>query len=415
MRAHTLRFLVGGSVWKVAALGMVVAVSACGSAGSSGPPGNGTGDGWNMGANNNAPGGGPGGPTPTAPGTTGNVTLDARKINYGEALRTASLKLVGALPTLADINAIKGGDKAAYEAKIDALLSDPRFAQKQIAWWKDTLKTGNQGAPRTDAPDFDTAAIFAASVVVGDKPYTDLFTAAAGTCPTFASGTFTPANCPGTAPTAGLLTDPGIMAQYYANMAFRRVRFIQETFVCSKFPTEFGPAPKPLGSGAYTSPWEFNTVTGGAAAKVNFQDTSAVICANCHTTMNHQAPLFAHFDMNGQYDPMNFAVNTPSAGNPTSILSDWLPAGQKFYWRSGGAEVTSLPELGAAIAKDPAVAQCAVNRVWNFAMSRGDIVNDLAAIPAIVTDPLVKDFTANGFKMKRVIRSVFTSDDFVKF
>jgi hypothetical protein len=413
MRARTLR----NSAWKIAALGIAVAVAGCGNSGGGlSGPGNTTGDGWNN-TNNNNPGGAPGGGTPGAPakpGSSGNASLDSRVLDYGEALRSASLKLVGDLPTLAEINAVKAGGKANYEAKIDSLLADPRFGAKQIAWWKDTLKTGNQGTPAMGAPDFDTAATFAASVVVGDRPYTDLFTASTGTCPTYTSGSFAPGNCAGTGPTAGLLTDAGLMSQYFANMAFRRVRFVQETFVCSKYPTEFGSAPKPMGSGAYTSPWDFNSITGGTTARINFQDTSAVICANCHTTMNHQAPLFAHFDANVAFNAA-IQVKTPSAGNPTAVLADWLPTGQAFYWRSGGAAVTDIPGLGAEIAKDPAVARCAVNRIWNFAMSRGDIVNDLASIPDIVTDPLVKDFTDNGFKMKRLLRNVFTSDDFVKF
>jgi hypothetical protein len=48
-------------------------------------------------------------------------------------------------------------------------------------------------------------------------------------------------------------------------------------------------------------------------------------------------------------------------------------------------------------------------------MSRGDIVNDLATVPPVVTQALAQDFSTNGMKMKRLIRNVFTSDDFVKF
>ena len=112
-------------------------------------------------------------------------------------------------------------------------------------------------------PDFDAAATFAAEVVVNDMPYTDLFTATSGTCPTFANGTFTPKNCPGSQPTAGILTDPGSMAQYYADMAFRRVRFVQETFVCSPMPAELSGSPQPMGAGLYTSPWPFTSISGG--------------------------------------------------------------------------------------------------------------------------------------------------------
>jgi hypothetical protein len=353
------------------------------------------------------------------PDAGANVNIDQRQINYGEALRTASLKLLGDLPTLVQINQIAGAanvaaQKTAYESLIDTFLADPRFSTRMIQYWRDTLKTGAQGTPAKGMPSFDTAATFAAMVVVNDQPYTDLFTATTGTCATYANGTFTGANCGNGAPTAGLLTDPGLMAQYFANMAFRRARFVQETFVCSKFPAEYAAATKPMGAGTYTSPWDFNSITGGATAKINFQDTSAVICANCHTTMNHIAPLFAHFDATGQYDPANFQVQVPVPGTPTATLGDWLPAGQGFAWRNGTA-VTDIPSLGKAMAADPDVARCAVNRVWNFAMSRGDIVNDQATIPPVVTDPLLADFTANGMKMKRLIRNVFTSDDFVKF
>jgi hypothetical protein len=347
------------------------------------------------------------------PDASSNPNIDQRVINYGEALRTAALKLVGDLPTLADINSVT--DATSYGAKIDAYLADPRFVVRQIQWWRDTFKTGQAGmSTKAPAPSYDTAATFAAEVVNADRPYTDLFTAATLTCPTFANGVFTDVSCGNGAPTAGVLTDPGLMAQYYANMAFRRVRFVQETFVCSKFPAEFSTTPQIMGSGAYTSPWAFNSITGGTAALINFQDTSAVICANCHSTENHMAPLFGYFDMNGKYTAGQFQVKVPSKGTPTAALTDWLPASEGLAWRNG-KPVTDLPSLGKAIAADPAVIQCIVTREWNYAMSRGDVVNDIATVPSVVTDPLVTDFTGNGMKIKRLLRNIFTSDDFVKF
>ena len=48
-------------------------------------------------------------------------------------------------------------------------------------------------------------------------------------------------------------------------------------------------------------------------------------------------------------------------------------------------------------------------------MSRGDVVNDMAAVPSVITAPLVTDFTTNGLKVKRLLRNIFTADDFVKF
>jgi hypothetical protein len=398
--------------------GLLVTLSACGN----GNPGTldtsgGTSGSANGGTDPGAPqgGGAPAGQQGNGsdPNANSNPNIDQRVINYGEALRTAALKLVGDLPTLADIQSVT--DATSYAAKLDQYFADPRFVVRQIQWWRDTFATGEAGMPtKAPAPSFDTAATFAAEVVSNNRPYTDLFTAATMTCPTFANGTFADANCNNNAPTAGVLTDPGIMAQYYADMAFRRVRFIQETFVCSKFPTEFSSSPQILGSGAYTSPWPFTSITGGASAKINFQDTSAVICANCHTTENHQAPMFGYFDMNGMYTAGKFQVQVPSPGTPTATLADWLPATEGFAWRNG-TPVTDIPSLGKAIAADPDVMQCIVTREWNYAMSRGDVVNDLATVPSVVTAPLVTDFTSNGMTIKRLMRNIFTSDDFVKF
>jgi Protein of unknown function (DUF1585) len=398
-----------------AAVGVTLALTACG------PP---DGDPNSLAGGAGAPGTGPvASAGPGAPGATFDnpKNVDARVVNYGAAMRTASLKLVGELPTLSDLKTLEGksgaDQKTAYEGYVDELLAaDPRFATRMIQWWRDTLKTGPIANAPQGSPSYDTAATYAAMLVVDDRSYTDLFTAATNTCPTYANGRFTPASCKNDAPTAGLLTDPGIQSQYYANMAFRRARFIQETFACTKFPAEFG-ASTPMGAGLYTSPWDFDSITGKAnttAPRIDFQDTSSVICANCHTTLNHIAPLFSYFDEMGTYQA-SIQVNTPAPSSTKSTIDDWLPSGKHtFAWRNGAA-VTDIPSLGKAMAQDPQVARCAVDRVWNWAMSRGDVVNDLATIPPAITDPLVKDFTANGYRLKRVIRNVFTSDDFVKF
>jgi hypothetical protein len=347
--------------------------------------------------------------------------LDNRVLDYGEALRTASLKLVGDLPTLAQIQAIEAATTPAqqatvYAADIDAMLADPRFSTQMIQYFRDTFKTGMPYSPLPKgSPSFDTAATFAAMVVVNGQPFTDILTAATGTCPTFANGAFTTASCANNAPTSGVLTDPGIQAQYFEDLAFRRVRFIQEIFVCSPMPAEYSANPVAMGQSLYTSPWDFDSISGGPTANINFQDTSAVICANCHTSINHIAPLFSYFDANGNYVAGKIQVQTPVTPPVTSQLSDWLPAGeQTFAWRFGST-VTDIPSLGAAMAADPAVQRCAVTRVWNWAFSRGDVVGDGAVIPTTVTDSYLTAFQAANQNLKTLIQSVFTSDDFVKF
>ena len=352
--------------------------------------------------------------------------LDSRQTNYGEALRTASLKLRDRLPDLSEIKQVDTTDpaagKTAYEALIDAMLESPDFSQTMISFWQNTFRTAQVGGIQANV-DKDAAANFAAQVTTEGRSYTELFTTADNTCPTFdgTSGKFTPAACAtamgGMAvKAAGLLNDQGLMSQYFSNMGFRRVRFIQETFACQKFPAELAAQGVAMGNGSYTGVEPFNSITGKdnkPDAKINFQDTSSTICANCHSTINHIAPLFTKFDDTGALMGSS-QVQVPIPGTPFSAPIDYLPAGESLAWRTG-KPVTDMAGLGAAMAADGDVARCAVNRVWNYAMSRGDIVNDVAAVPNATTQTYVDQFTSGGMKLKETIRAVFKSEDFTKF
>jgi len=339
--------------------------------------------------------------------------LEARELDYGQALRTASLRLRGDLPTLSEMKFVsEAGDlaaqKMAYEAMIDSYLDDPRFARQMRDFFRDSFRMGG-GA-------MDSAPNFAAQLVVEGRSYLELFTATAGTCPTFdaAAGTFTAADCAQTGGTVGVLTDPNVMKQFFSNMAFRRVKWVQETFACTKFPAEWT-TPQDVGAIAqYTSPWPFQSVAGtDTGGVVDFRDPSAVICPKRHPTMNHQSPPVAQYDEEGQFQN-NFVVPTPAEGQPTVRLEDYLPPGESLAWRLG-EPTADMPAFGMAMAADPYIAECAVARVWNFAMGKGDIVAALAIVPPEVIASQLALFNAENHNLKSVVRAVFTSDDFVKF
>jgi hypothetical protein len=343
------------------------------------------------------------------------TVLDERVVDYNEALRTASLKLVRNLPTLQQIKNVElaTDKKAAYEAEIDAMLADFRFTERMLKWWKDTMRQA--GGAADGKPSRDTAPNFAARVMVEGRPYTDLFTAATGTCPgyDFQAHAFTDGDCANNVPQhAGVLTNPGVMMQFNGNMAFRRVRWVQEIFVCTKFPAEYAAKPVQTANGNdYLSPWEFASI---GTTPIDFQDTQSVVCANCHTTINHIAPLFGNFDANGMWTN-EVQVMTPTVPDPVKTdLSHWLRPGETTAWRLG-QPAADLPALGQAMAADPDVAECAVARMYNFAMSKEDIVSDLATVPPVVLDPWVDEFTANGMNLKQTLRAILLSDDFVKF
>lgn len=342
-------------------------------------------------------------------GGTEPTALDERTTDYSEAYRTASLKLVRALPTLQQIKDLASATdkKKAYTTAIDALFEDPRFAGRMVKFWRDSMKIGGDA-------EMDAAPVLAAQLMVEERPFSELFTASTGTCPTFDgdAGTFTAADCQnGVTTHAGVLTNPGVMKQFYSNMAFRRVRWVQETFVCTKFPAEVVSKPSQVDGKDFTSPWDFNSISG---APINFLDTQSVVCANCHTTLNHLAPLFGNFDMNGALQGQ-ISVETPQAPDPIATeRTHWIAASEKTAWRHG-EEVADLPALGKAIAADPDVAECAVARMWNFAMSKEDIVNDLAIVPDVVLDSYKKLFNSNDMDLKATLRAMLLSDDFTKF
>jgi hypothetical protein len=285
-----------------------------------------------------------------------------------------------------------------------------------VELWKSAFRMGDS----PNAPSRDTAPVFAARLVVEGKPFTDLITATTNTCPSFdpTTGTFTDGSCSNTmsGQAVGILTDPGVHALYFGNLAFRRQRFFHETVLCWSAlepvaePTDMPGAGGPAG---YASPWPWTSIAGGPGAQVNFLNDQGVICANCHATWNHRAPLFGTFDANG-VEQASYAVLVPAPGIPTALRSDWLPDDEPTAWRFG-MPASTLAELGAQIAADPEVHTCALARMWSYAMSRGDIVETGIKVSDKVLEPFVAEFVSGGYDLRASLRSILVSDDFVRF
>jgi hypothetical protein len=351
----------------------------------------------------------------TGPEDEWDRELAKREYDYNAALRIASLRLTGDLPTMTEILQVANAPdlpakKVAYEALVTDYMNRPAFARQMFFFWRDTLKMG-------ETAEMDFAPAYAAQVSVQNLDYRSLFTATSGTCPTvdLTAGTFAAADCTYAGPKAGILTDKGAMKQYFGNFAFRRVKWIEETFDCLKFPVELDGAPQEVGAPSpYAGAWPFTSISGTAnGGRVNFLDVSSVICANCHQTLNHIAPLFAYYDAMGAYQTA-IAVPTPLDGAPMARLTDYLPAGETTAWRYQ-VPAADLPGLGAAIAADTDVAKCGVARVWNWAMGKQDIVDTLSEVPVETIQTQLDNFVASGYKMKDLIFAVYTADDFVKF
>jgi hypothetical protein len=347
--------------------------------------------------------------------TEWDLLLESRVVDYNAALRIASLRLTGELPTLAQVKFVAdaGDQKSAYEALVGAYLEDVAFSRQMISFWQDTFRMGGTA-------ELESAPVFAAQLVVEDRSYNELLLTTTGTCPTYdaETNTFVPADCANNVPVhAGVLSHPGMNAHFTSNMAFRRTRWVQEVFACTAYPAEIGVEPVDVGGNAlYTAPWPFYSIAGEVSGgAVDFLDTSAVACANCHATMNHVAPLFGNFDETGMWSA-DIQVTNPTDGQPITAMTDWLPLGETPGWRFDSTiAVSDLPSLGAAMVADPDIAECAVARMWNWAFGKGDIVDTLAQVPAEVIATQVGELRGNGMRLKPILFSVFTSDDFVKF
>lgn len=360
-------------------------------------------------------------------GASAVAALDARVLDYNEALRTASLKLVGNLPTVQETLDLKAASSpaVAYAALIDQMIASPAFAARMVAYFQNTFRQGNTAAVST--PDRNAAPTFAARLVVEGGNFMNLFTATTNTCPTFDGMAFHDGSCDNGPITAGVLTDPGIQFQYFSDMAMRRDRFFQEVFSCAPSPSQFGANPVKMGNGTYTGAYPFASIAGTEnpdnGGRVDFHDTTSVVCANCHAEKNHRAPLFANFDSNGKYQS-TISVFTPipcptgdmtcQNGVPFSLMTDWLPTGESTAWKSG-QPVSDLAGFGAAMAADTTVQYCAVARMWNYVMSKGDIVNDGADLPPDVIAEYIAQFTSNSFNLRDVLKSMLVGPDFVRF
>jgi len=113
--------------------------------------------------------------------------------------------------------------------------------------------------------------------------------------------------------------------------------------------------------------------------------------------------------------PMNSPqVQVPIPGTPLATLADWLPAGEPLSWRYN-TPAKDLTSLAAAIVADPVFNTCMVTRVWNWAMSRPNVVDDGATLTPDLATQLTTQLTGNNGNLKESIRSAFKSDAFVKF
>jgi len=382
-----------------------------------------------------------GGDEPTGGGTT--TELDDRERNYGAALKYASLKMIGSLPDLRDIqqigDAVSEAEQAAiYEDKIDAMLDDPRYPRQLIGLWREIFRV----QPDEQHPARDGAAVFAARLISENQDIRELVTAQNNTCPTYdESSGFSDGECSNAQslsalgwPSVGVLTDPGIMAAHYGSMAFARARVFREAFmlragsgvtVQESVGLLFGVAdPCGVATGdPVATPYAISLLAGDCNdAPIDFLQVDSVgyPCVRCHVSYNLLAPMFAVFDDTGDYTGVS-EVPTPVEGMPTAQTFDWLAqtyfdsTTQPYRWRYELPAVSTIPELGELIASDPLVHITLVRHMWAWAFSLRDRQNVLVEIPDSIVEDLADELASNGYDLGAIVRAIYLHDDFTQF
>ncbi len=344
--------------------------------------------------------------------------LDNREVDYSAALRIAALKLTGALPTLSEINSIANTpdvneQRGIYRDLIDSYIARPTFARQLFNRFQYELEMGGNG--------LNAGPAFALDLAMNNRDFREILTAQSGNCPTVTFDgqgipTVTPADCAtGIGVESGILTNQEMLSQQFSNMAFKRVRWVYETFLNRALPGRLADEPIKLDDGSFfEGRWPFLSISGKhnlPDTDVDFTDTSSVVCANCHVEMNHIAPILAHFDKDGVYSP-DFAVVKPS--KKTVVRVDYLPEGEPTEWLPGLA-TPDIASLGAAMAADPEVQTALVKRVIAWAQSHPDAVDSAFYIPDEVAADLVQVFVNTNFNYVEVVREAFLRRDFIKF
>ena len=193
-------------------------------------------------------------------GSAGTTDLT---VDYNLALRTAAIKLRGDLPTMAEIRQLQtavqanlsdgsaNDPQAVYTKLVDGFINDPlqarAFNNQMVTFWRNQLRMGgvinNQLADNMVAVangrnvNLETAPTLLGRLAATGADMRAAFTQTSNNCPTFSAttGTFTDGNCNTGATAAGsntatmmgnnvpagkeagVLTNPGLMAQYYSN------------------------------------------------------------------------------------------------------------------------------------------------------------------------------------------------------
>ena len=343
-------------------------------------------------------------------------------VDYEHALRAASIKLTGNLPSLAEIKQVRdtSDQKGEYEKLVDTYMKRPTFAAQIVDFFRDSFNNGGQRQINGQNINMDLARRRTprAGGEISRSPTWSR--RAPNTCQTLDTG-------------RGDVHVDGLPERERGRRAHRRRR-------AGAVLLEHGLPSRALGAGDLRLPASSRprpparhaaadgrrrtprrgrssqSPAGRRRARASTSRTTRRSSAPTATaTMNHQSRRCSrNFDDAGA--PMARRPQVPVPIREPDRGARRLAAGVgEDRLVAHGSPAADIPALGAAIAADPEFARCMATRVWNWALSRPDVVDDDASITPDWRRTLATELTASNWNLKPHDPSVFTSDAFVRF
>ncbi len=338
-------------------------------------------------------------PTPTPPGPT--------PLTPAALYTRASLDVRGARPTLAELDAL-AEEPDTLDARIDALVDDPRFEDRVASLYADIYLTrlDDWGVTAAGAGVDDPAAFaqsvgeeplrLLARVAAEDRPWTDIvdadWTMANETLagiwpldyPAGATG-WQPARYTDGRPAAGVLATNTFWWRYTStesNANRGRANAVSRVLLCQDFLEA---------DIAFDRTVDLSDVTA-----VNDALTTNPGCVACHVTLDPLSAYFYGFFYTRDDAPLERSTWHPDRQGLWSELTGVPPA---YY----GAPSPDLWYVARQIAADPRFVTCAVEQVYEALTGRAPGAVDAPALLAHREAFLTGDLT-----MRSLFRSVLT-------
>ena len=344
----------------------------------------------------------------TTPGDAAAEEAAPESLDAIALLTRASLDLRGVRPSIEELDAVSA-DPDAVEGYIDTFLYDERFGDRVVSLFSEIYQTQadsplvSYSGITSDYPNMvrsigEEPLRIVAYVAVNDLPYTDIVTADWTMANPLIAEVW-PVDYPegetgwqqvhytDDRPAAGILSSNSMWWRYgstYSNANRGRANAISKILFCTDYlprPIEFDRNVSLLDDGAINEALQTNEG-----------------CIGCHSTLDPLAAYLWGF----YYDTTTSSVDVTYYHPEREYWwEDATEIGPSFY----GVPSYNLEDLGAQIAGDSRLPECAAEQVFEQLLQRESTLEDTETLTA-----LRETFLDEGLKLRELIRAVMLGE-----